>query len=653
MKKTITRNLTIEIAVLLLTVLAMLFFCSYYIVSRMIFDEVGHYTKAIDGIYADVINAEASGMHLPINKAFADEYQLYGEYICNWYRVDYAFLLAADPENETIELLGLAQKEGIYDMPPVGSAPGEVVAHHFSEEELALLNGDLVYLVSDSKRFENSQDTAIAITDSFGNRILVVVGVSLQEIHHSIWERFRTVALILLAIFSCIILALYFIIRKNVLRPARSISQAMEDYITNGKRSKEKLEINGAEEFAMIASAFNSMTDDISAYIRDIHSFTRAQERQKTEIEIAANIQKGFLQPEHYSAPNCEVRAAMIPAIDVGGDLYDYLPLDDDRVLITIADVSGKGIPAAIFMAVTLILIRQFGKVGQEPAQILKSVNDVLSEHNPGMLFATAFVGIYNHKTKLLTYSNAGHNLPYLLRDKPLLLDQAQNMLLGLYGNEVYTQAQTELQTGDILFLYTDGVNESTNAAREFFGTERLETVLSGFRATHEENLVEYMERTVRQFAGDSPQSDDITMLALTVKRYAEFELLPELEEFDAIRQTILDSSLPRDFQLALCVAAEEIFVNICDYAFEGQEKSPVHFTFAHFDRVFMQFEDRGIAYNPLVSVITPDEYDMDTQTGGLGKLIAFSVADDVHYENRDGKNILTIIKYLQEAQTK
>ena len=650
MKRTITKKLTLEIAILFLVVLIVLYVGSFRIVSQMVHEEMEHYTMAISGIYADVFNNEAAGMHLPITKTFVDEYKSYGEYICNWYRIDYAFLVNADPENGTIELLGLSQKDGVYDTPPGGSALGEVTEYHYSQEELALLNGETTYLVSESTRFEHSQDTAICITDPFGNRIVAVVGVSLQQIDQSIWEKFRKVALILLADFSAITLVFYFIIRKNVFRPAKQISQAMTAYIAEGKRREEKLEVKGSDEFAMIANAFNSMTDDIGVYIQDIRSLSYAQQRQKAEIEIAANIQKGFLPPERYSASDCEICAAMMPAIDVGGDLYNYLPLEDGRILVSIADVSGKGISAALYMAVTLMLVRQYAQMGHSPAQILKNVNDTLSERNPELLFVTAFVAIYDPRSKHLTYANAGHNLPYLLRNQPILLDQAQNTLLGLFGGETFTEAETELQTGDILFLYTDGVNEATNADNAFYGMERLEAALSGFRATHEENLVRYMEQSVRQFVADARQSDDITMLALTVKRYEDLSLSPELSEFSRIRSIILASDLPRDYQLELCVAAEEIFVNICSYAFEGREKTPVRFTFAHFDRVFLQFEDEGVAYNPLESVITPEEYDMDEQVGGLGKLIAFSVADEVSYDHRDGKNILTMTKYLQEV---
>lgn len=652
MKRTISRKLTLRVALLLLLTLALLFVGSYHIVSGMVEDEMGHYTMAISGIYADMINQESSGMHIPIDSGFREVIEFYGDYICSWYRIDYAYMAAVDTEHNTLELLGMSQKEGAVEELPTSSEIGKVTEYVFSEEELAFLRGEELYFVSESTRFASSMDTAISVTDDFGNQIAAVVGVSLEKINQSIWEKFRIVALILLLVFVAITLALYFIIRKSVFRPARKISDAMTDFIRDGKRVGEKLDESGGDEFAMIAGAFNRMTDEIDDYVKNIQTLNREQDRQKTELDIAGSIQKGFLPAEKLSAPDYEIRAMMTPAKDIGGDLYDYLPLDEERTLITIADVSGKGLSASMYMAVTLMLLRQYALLGMEPAEILRNTNNALSDSNPRMLFVTAFVGIYNSRSGVFTYANAGHNLPYILQGRSIRrIEDGKNALLGIFRDEEYTQAETRLRTGDVLYLYTDGVNEATDESDAFYGMERLEQRLKTFRASHEESLTEYMQQDVRAFTGSAEQSDDITMLALTVKHRTQTELAPDPREFERVKQTILASALPRSLQLDLCVAAEEIFINICSYAFgeTPPSEASIRFTFEHYDRVLIRFEDNGTAYDPTECVIAPEDYDIDGQIGGLGKLIAFSVTDEVHYACENGKNILTMIKYIQE----
>ena len=234
-------------------------------------------------------------------------------------------------------------------------------------------------------------------------------------------------------------------------------------------------------------------------------------------------------------------------------NFYDYFVLNDGRILMTIADVSGKGIAASMYMAVTLIVMRQFALTGRGPAYILKGTNNIISQNNKNMFFATVFVGIYDPESGEFIYSNAGHTPPYILRDKPELLTGARNLVLGLYENESYTEDRIRLNSGDIVFLYTDGVTESINENRRFFGEERLKRTLDDFRPSHEENIVEFVNRSVSAFAKNIKQHDDITMLSCTIKHRTVLELSPDKKEFDKIKQVILSSRLPRSLHLSLC----------------------------------------------------------------------------------------------------
>ena len=202
---------------------------------------------------------------------------------------------------------------------------------------------------------------------------------------------------------------------------------------------------------------------------------------------------------------------------------------------------------------------------------------------------------------------------------------------------------------GDTLLLYTDGVTEATDGEQKFYGEERLETVLGGFRESHAPDLVKYVNDSVKVFAGESEQHDDITMLALTVKDTADLALEVKLTEFEKIKSAILSVPIEREKQLELCLAAEECFVNIVSYAFEGRdaENEKIGFRLAVSDRILMRFEDGGIPFDPRENSDAPVDYDPDVQLGGLGRFIAFSVVDEILYENTNGKNILTMIKYL------
>lgn len=649
----IARELTVRTAAILLVTFAVIFVGAYHTVSDIVKTEVGHYNKALVSIFGDLIvrEGEDDGTALTHERCF--QIGEVGDYFCRWYRVNYVYVYVPVEGGSDTEYIAVSGKEGVYDgfydlyMTHVRSGVP------LSDDERKVWDGELTFAVSEHGRFMDTKETVLKVTDGKGNSALVAAAVSTDEIKAEIREKFITLALLILTVFAVLIITMYLMITRRVSVPARKISKSMTEFIRGGVRSETHLDIGGGDEFAMIASAFNKMTDEIDEYITSINTLSSEKERQQTELDIASKIQKGFLPPPLYSDADIDITAMMTPAKDVGGDLYDYAKLDENRTLVVIADISGKGIAAAMLMAVTLTLIRQYADTGESPAKILKNVNDMLSERNPNMLFATAFVGIYDRRDRSFTYSNAGHNLPYIVGTEAAELTGAENTLLGLFPGEEYTEAKIYLSVGDVLYLYTDGVNEAVSADGAFFGNERIEDALISARTTHDGDVVKLVYRAVADFACGIEPHDDITMLALTVKETKSLSLDCDVAEFGKIKEAILSSGLSRPLMLDLCVAAEEIFVNICSYAFEGRQTGgeKIAFTLECSDRVTMRFEDGGMKYDPTESVITADEYDLDSSVGGLGKLIAFSVADDVTYEYKDGKNILTIFRYIKERQ--
>lgn len=646
----IARKVTAWLSVFILLVLCAMFFSCYRGASNVVLDDAIRYGKTLVSVYADLLVYESTSADQSMGE-FSESIPLFGDYLCLWYRADYAFVYRINPDGTAGQLLGFSHNDDRINAENIWRQQEQAFSHVNADEQAELWRGERQYVIAESSQFERALEIITSATDLKGNHIAVGIGLSMDEMDKSIRAQFLSIANMLLLCFVGLILAIYAVFRKTVIRPAKRLSEVMTAFISNGKRNGERMKEEGSDEYAMIARAFNHMTDEIDAYLDNIRELNLTQEKQQTEYEIAAKIQQGFLPPERFSSDKYEISAMMTPARIVGGDLYDYLPLDDERTLIAVADVADKGLAASMYMSITLILVRQYARMGLNPAEILKSVNNAISDRNPRMQFATAFVGIYNSREKSLVYANAGHNPPYLLGDRHQLLDGAQNPLLGIFPGEEFTETRIQLRAGDILFLYTDGVSEATNGEKEFFGCERLENVFMDFRATHSENLTRFVRDAMLRFTGTAEQNDDITMLSLTVKKTCDVDLYPDAREFVRIRDAILSCDIPRQLQLDLCVAAEECFMNICSYAYPSgvPEGEKIHFRMEHFDRILLRFIDGGVPYDPTEHTISPEDYDMENQIGGLGKLIAFTVADKVEYEYRDFKNILSITKYMEE----
>ena len=623
-------------------------------VSDVVHNQTLIYNRTITNSYISAISDYAKEKGTPIDENCRDMMKSLGQNLCNQNYVAFIFTYVVSEDRQHIRILNYCERKG---MDFVSQLPKNVFDGEYeyipSPEELELWDGSKTYLDYDDLFFDGACVSAIAIDDAYGNRIVSGSGVSYEAVKKDIVTNFNQLTIIILLSIIVLTICMYFIITNSVLKPAKKISKFISTFIKDGKRTSDKLEQSGSYEFDIISSSINVMTENIDTYIENINKLNNAQASQKAELDIASRIQQGFLDSNRLYAEDCEIFASMAPAKNVGGDLYNYMVLKDGKIFIAIADVSGKGIPASMYMAVTLVILKQSVIEGIGPAGILAKTNNVITANNRNMFFATAFVGIYDPETREFTYSNAGHLPPYIIKDKPIPLNGARNLVLGLYSNEEYTEETITLDYGDIVFLYTDGVTEAIDENKRFYGEKRLEEALNDFLISREENIVEYIDARVKDFMKNTEQFDDLTMLSCTVKHRIVLELLPQTKEFSKIKEAILNSNLEHSMKLSLCVAAEEIFINICSYAFEGKSTSTdnfVIFTFEHSDRILLKFEDNGFEYDPTKDVDYDIDYNPDEQLGGLGKLIAFTIADKIKYEYTDNTNILTIIKYLREV---
>ena len=284
---------------------------------------------------------------------------------------------------------------------------------------------------------------------------------------------------------------------------------------------------NGAFDFATKPIDLDDLSVTIEKAIEQIEYVHQMQkehsqlESLKGDLAIACEIQQAILPrvfpPFPEDSDKMDIAASMTPAKDVGGDFYDFFRIDDDRIGFVIADVSGKGIPAAIFMAVSRTLVRATGVRGGSPADCLTYSNKLLAEESVDCMFVTVFYGIFNLKTGEISYCDAGHNPPYILKRGGAVevLPMSQDPMVGAIDGIEYHGATLQLDHGDSLVMFTDGVTEAMNAQNEEFGEERLEDTLAEVTMHNCQQIVEAIKADVAAFVGDAEQSDDITVLAL------------------------------------------------------------------------------------------------------------------------------------------
>ncbi|GAB6037903.1 hypothetical protein JCM15519_24620 [Fundidesulfovibrio butyratiphilus] len=283
------------------------------------------------------------------------------------------------------------------------------------------------------------------------------------------------------------------------------------------------LPVNGSsDEVGQLARSFEEMRLALKDYIANLTETTKAKERMESELKIARTIQMSFLPKRFPPFPEIgrfDLHAELEPALEVGGDLFDFFLLADGRLLFLVGDVSGKGVPAALFMAVTKTLVKGIAEAESTPAAILARVNNELAVDNEALLFVTMFLGLFDFSTGELTYSNAGHNPPVLVRrGRAGLLDVPKGIFLGVMDDAPYADMRLTLEPEDSLLVYTDGVNEAMDAQGGFYGNDRLLRVAAGLGGRGARAVGEALMADVRVFAGEAPQADDITVLVLGFK---------------------------------------------------------------------------------------------------------------------------------------
>ncbi len=347
---------------------------------------------------------------------------------------------------------------------------------------------------------------------------MVTLQVSLRQ--YLVYAVLVTVALIVL-----FILAYVMYLYRYVVHPINQIAQGTGAFVENNNHMSELLsQIKTNDEIQYLAESFMKMETDIERYINNLTKVTAEKERIGVELDVATNIQKSMLPsifPAFPERKEIDIYATMNPAKEVGGDFYDFFMVDERHLAIVMADVSGKGVPAALFMVIGKTLIKDHTQTGKDLGEVFSEVNDLLCESNSEGLFITAFEGVLDLVTGEFRYVNAGHEIPFICKKggvfEPYKI-KAAFVLAGMEGMR-YKCGSMELEPGDKVFQYTDGVTEATSSAQELYGMERLGRVLADNASLSPTDLLPKVKEDIDAFVGEAPQFDDITMLCLEYRQ--------------------------------------------------------------------------------------------------------------------------------------
>lgn len=447
-------------------------------------------------------------------------------------------------------------------------------------------------------------------------------------------------------IFSALFILVYFLIKKLIIDNLLRVNLALSK-ITNGNLDVT-VDVRSNEEFASLSDDINSTVNALKHYIAE------AEARIDAELEFAKQIQYSALPsvfPPYPNHKDFDIYAQMNTAKEVGGDFYDFYMLDDSVFAFLIADVSGKGIPAAMFMMKAKTIIKDLAESGLEVNEIFTQANEKLCENNDAGMFVTAWMAIVDLKTGHMNIANAGHNPPVIRRangEFEYVKQRAGFVLAGMDGLK-YKKIEMQLYPGDCIYLYTDGVTEATNKNEKLYGEDRLINFLNSINKFEVQSICKSVKKDIDKFVGDAPQFDDITMVCFKlnfIKGDNKLIFIPKKESayiVSEFTQNIISKlNTISKISSKVNIAVDEISSNIINYS--GAGSAEISYSIEN-GKLKLIFEDNGIKYNPLDApepdiTLSAEE----RQIGGLGIFMVKKMTESVEYRYENGKNILELI---------
>ena len=461
-----------------------------------------------------------------------------------------------------------------------------------------------------------------------------------------------------------LLLMLYLFIRiiTRELRPLRRLAYEAET-IASGQFNAELPDFQRTDEIGQLSHSFGNMQQSLVKYIEELKNTTAQKASIESDLRIASDIQMGMLPerfPTREDRDDVQLYASLTPAKEVGGDLFDFY-FRDEKLFFCIGDVSGKGVPASLFMAVTRSTFRTVSAHESMPDRIVTIMNKTIADMNKNHMFVTLFVGVLDLPTGRLRYCNAGHDAPLLVGAGMGELPCDPNIPVGFMPTWKYSLQEAHIFTGTTIFLFTDGLTEAMNAEYAQFQMERVNDVANRALAKQQQEprqLIAQMTEAVHQFVGDAEQSDDLTMMAIQyIKQQSDVKMrksivlpndtqeVPRLNSFiEEVCQTV---GFDENVTMQVKVAVEEAVVNVMKYAYPIGQRGDVTIEAASNDvRLKITIIDCGKPFDPTVQGEVDTTLSAEQRNiGGLGIHIMRQNMDSINYERMDNLNVLTLRK--------
>lgn len=425
-----------------------------------------------------------------------------------------------------------------FDSGVLFGCPLMIGAHFLQKHLMNLSSGKKEKIVTFSlneRMILNTLITGLGICLLIGTAVYITDKISVEDSTVGLWGRIYLFQTLALNFYFALSMGSMWFTEKKISRPVEHLADVAKDYYAehSDDEGRKKL-LEACSEYSKdntevgnLARSYISMAEDLESYVDNLQKVTAEKERINAELSLASSIQAHMLPcifpafPEH---DEFDIYATMTPAKEVGGDFYDFFMVDDTHVAAVMADVSGKGVPAALFMVIAKTLIKNHAQNGLQPCDVFTTVNRLLCDGNDAGLFVTAWMGVLDITSGKLTYVNAGHNPPLIRQNggKFEYLRSRPGFVLAGMDTVKYRQNELMMHPGDRLYLYTDGITEATSSAKELYGEERLSAYLNGHADDTAEDILHGLKSDIDTFVGEAPQFDDMTMLMLDFKKMIE-----------------------------------------------------------------------------------------------------------------------------------
>ena len=443
------------------------------------------------------------------------------------------------------------------------------------------------------------------------------------------------------------ILFSHYVVVKNITTLTNSTKEFTNSIIKGNVCESVIPNIKSKDEIGLLSESFIQMEDEIITYTKKIQIATAEKEKINAELQVATSIQLESLPKNSLNDKNVLINTSIKSAKEVGGDFYDYFYIDENHLAIIISDVSGKGIPAALFMMKSKELIKSKLISKKTLEEVCYEVNNELLNNNEAGLFITVFIGVLDIKNKTIDLISAGHEKPFLLSNGNVLrLSINSNFILGGIKNYKYQRDSIKLNEGDRLFLHTDGLNESMDKNGIEFGYDRIASCLKDNYYNKLSDILNNLDKSLNEFTKNEEQFDDITMLILEMKSSnLEFNFNnPDYEIIEEVTNKFSDyySYLDKNIISKACTIIDELLNNYISY--EKKDGLIINVSFDQIDdKLAIIFKNNGDEFNPLIKEDKYIKDDNNIAPGGFGITIVKKISNDVKYERKDGFNILTV----------